>query len=281
MATDILEKLKARFDGAPSAACTVVLGHGFGTDQGVWDGVCAGLDDLVAGGRLRVLRYDLIGCGSGDQPHFDPQRYDSLHAYAADLIALLDAAGWRRCTYVGHSVSGMVGVLAALRRPELFEQLILVGASARYLDDPESGYVGGLNEAALQDILAMMTRDFQAWAAGFAPVMVEQPEHPAFADYLRRSLEAMRPDIARQLAHTIFASDHRACLSQVATPTVVVQTRSDAAVPRAAAEYLAAHLPDARLHLIDTTGHLPHLTSPPLVAKVLREHLAPRAVPVA
>jgi pimeloyl-ACP methyl ester carboxylesterase len=68
-----------------------------------------------------------------DENLYDPLKYSSLEAFADDLITLLDQMELKVVTFVGHSMSGMIGCLASIKRPQLFKRLILLGASPRYI----------------------------------------------------------------------------------------------------------------------------------------------------
>lgn len=124
MGDNLLEALNVRVVG--SGEKILVLSHGFGTDQSAWQRI---LPYFVP--NYRVILYDLVCAGSVNPDYFDFQRYTSLHAYVDDLLNILDALGVDRCAYAGHSVSAMIGILAAIRRPDLFSKLILIGASPR------------------------------------------------------------------------------------------------------------------------------------------------------
>lgn len=104
----------------------VVLGHGFGSDQSVWKYV---LPYVV--NNYKVVLYDLMGAGSTNPEDFSFSRYSSLHAYADDLLAILDELEITSCIYIGHSVSGTVGMIASIERPEVFQKLVLLASSAR------------------------------------------------------------------------------------------------------------------------------------------------------
>lgn len=124
MGTTLLENLNVRVEG--SGQKTLVLAHGFGTDQSVWQRILPYFTPYY-----RVILYDLVCAGSVNPDFFDFRRYTTLDAYVDDLLNILDAHRVDRCAYVGHSVSAMIGILASIRRPELFSKLILVGASPR------------------------------------------------------------------------------------------------------------------------------------------------------
>ncbi|TDP47294.1 alpha/beta fold hydrolase [Zavarzinia compransoris] len=244
----------------------LVLSHGFGTDQDAWHGIRPWAD-----AHFRTLSYNLAGAGPGGAATYDPRRHASLYGYVDDLLDLLDEQAVERCIFVGHSVSGVIGLAAAVARPALFSRLVLIGASARYLND--GAYAGGFDQSDLDGLYAGMAANYQAWCAGFAPAVVGVPDGEAIADF-SRSLFAMRPDIALATSRTIFQSDMRALVPRLERPAHLIQTREDLAVPLGAAEWLQRNIPDATLDVIEARGHLPHMTAPANVVAVLARHLA-------
>jgi len=254
---------RARLIG--DGADIVIFSHGLGTDQSIW----AQLLDLLPGGHSALL-FDLPGAGPLLPESFDPDDYRSLASFADDLLDLLDEIGVTRCRYVGHSVSGMIGALAAIEEPQRFEQLLLLNASPRYLNAP--GYIGGFDQTDLEGLFDAMTSNYQAWVAGFAQMVVAADLPGAVADF-SRGLLAMRPDFTVRIARMIFESDVRHLLRELDVPTVLIHSRVDVAVPAAVAEYLRDHIANAALSWIETSGHLPHLTAPVEVARILGAHL--------
>jgi sigma-B regulation protein RsbQ len=244
----------------------IVFSHGLGTDQNAWRAVVADLPD-----RYTALLFDLPGAGPLLPDEFDPDAYRSLAPFADDLLALLDEVGVDRCIYVGHSVSGMIGVLAAIEAPERFCQLVLLNASPRYLNDKD--YVGGFDRADLEGLFETMAANYQGWVAGFAPAAVAADTSRAVEDFAA-GLLAMRPDVTLRIARTVFESDVRELLPMLRVPTVLVHAHDDIAVPPSVARYLRAHIRDSTLVWIDAKGHLPHLSAPGAVSAALRGHLA-------
>lgn len=245
----------------------LLLAHGFGTDQRVWAHYTPWLAE-----RYRVVTYDLPCAGTADPAFFDLRRHGSLDGHAEDLIRILDGLGVSQCTMVGHSVSGMIGILAAIAAPERFDRLILLGASPRYLDAP--GYHGGFDTAAVEGVITAIETRFREWATNFGPYAIDLPiEHPA-AERFVDSILRMRPSDAIGMARAIFMSDYRAVLPNCHVPVTVLQTEHDPAVPLEAAQYLAQHLPQAELEILPVTGHLPHLSAPDAIDRALHRHLA-------
>jgi pimeloyl-ACP methyl ester carboxylesterase len=243
----------------------LVFSHGLGTDQTVWHPVLEGLPE-----RYRAVLLDLPGAGPLLPEDFDPAAYDRLDRFAEDLLALFKEMGITRCRYVGHSVSGMIGALAAVRAPELFEQMVFLNASPHYLNDND--YVGGLEPEDVQGLLDQMASHYQGWVEGFAPLAIAEAMPEAIKDFTA-GLLAMRPDITVQVARTIFLSDVRPMLSKLKVPTVLIHSHGDIVVPDAVAHYLNRAIRDSRLVWIAARGHLPHLSAPDEIRRVLHVHL--------
>jgi sigma-B regulation protein RsbQ len=257
-----------REGGATQGGETILFAHGFGTDQTAWTPQIAPLQ-----GNWRCVSFDHVGASPAGIDSFNPRRYSSLYSYAQDLIEVCDALGLRGVRLVGHSVSGMVSMIAAMLRPELFKSLLVIGASPRYVNDPETGYYGGFDRAAVDSLFDTMTANYHAWASGFAPMVMGNPERPELAEYFCETLLSIRPDVAQAVLKVIFLSDHRTELAKVAVPVWLLAAREDPAVPDSVGDFLAAHLPHNRLVRLKATGHLPHISAPHEVNGVIEEWL--------
>nr|ABK26781.1 unknown [Picea sitchensis] len=245
----------------------LVLAHGFGADQSVWQYI---LPYLVA--HYKVIVFDMVFSGNVDPKHFDFDRYTSLSAYTADLLGILDELKVDKCLYVGHSVSGMVGCLASIERPELFEKLILLCASPRYLND--ESYHGGFERGEIDRLYCAMKSDYAAWVSGFAPLAVGVDE-PSVVKEFSRTMMNMRPEIALLVARTIFESDMRSILSDVKTPCSIIQTAKDIVVPMAVPYHMQGSLGGKMnsVDILDEDGHLPQLTNPGLLLHAFKRVL--------
>lgn len=268
MSTLSQSKHNVRITGNLNADKTIVFGHGFGTDQNAFQQIVPAFKE-----DYKIFLYDNIGSGTTDTTAFDPLRYNSIHAYASDLIDILDEYEMKDVIYVGHSVSGTIGLLASIKRPELFDKLILLAASARYLNDPEQNYIGGFDQQMLDDLYATMKNNYHAWASGFASMVMSNPNHPQLAEKFAGTLDALRPDIALIVAKVIFQSDHRREMEMVKHPVLVVQSKDDIAVPAQASEYLHEKIKGSTYKVIDAIGHLPHVSAPDEVIKAIRSFI--------
>ncbi|QCB93275.1 alpha/beta fold hydrolase [Cellulomonas shaoxiangyii] len=244
---------------------TLVLAHGFGCDQSMWRYVAPAFER-----SHRVVLFDHIGAGGSDLGSYDPKRYGRLQGYADDVVALVEAVGGP-VVLVGHSVSAMVGVLAAGSRPDLFERLVLVCPSPRYVDD--DGYRGGFSADEIDDLLTTMDANYLGWAQFIAPVIVGRPDRPELAQELANSFCRTDPAIGRHFARTTFLSDNREDVARVAVRTLVVQSRVDAIAPPQVGRWVHEHLQDSEMVLLDAVGHCPNLSSPEALVAVLRDFL--------
>lgn len=254
----------------PAGAPPVVFAHGFGTDQTMWSRIVP----AFAADR-RVVLFDHVGAGRSDLAAHRPERHGSLHGYAADVVELVEALDLGPVQFVGHSASAMVGVLAAVARPDLFRALVLLGGSPRYVD--ADGYVGGFRREDVDGLLEALDSNYAACARSLAGTAMGNADRPELADELAETFARAESRIAVQFARAIFLSDVRDVLPRVTTPTLVVQPAQDPMVPEAVGRYLAGHVPGARYAPLAATGHFPHVSGPDETAAVLRAFLDPLA----
>jgi sigma-B regulation protein RsbQ len=219
--------------------------------------------------EFRVILFDLIGAGGSDLTAFDPDRYDSLNAYADDVLTICRELELDEVIFVGHSVSAMIGILAAVEDPERFAKLVLIGPSPRYINDET--YVGGFSESDIAELLDSLESNYLGWSSAMAPVIMGNAERPELGEELSESFCRTDPEIARQFARVTFLSDNRADLAKVTTPALVLQCRQDAIAPVVVGEYVADALTDSTLVLLDATGHCPHLSAPDATAQAIAD----------
>jgi sigma-B regulation protein RsbQ len=262
---DVLARNNVTVSGAPDGP-PMVLAHGFGCDQGMWRHVAPEFE-----ASHRVVLFDHVGSGGSDLAAFDPVRHRRLDGYATDVLELLEALDGPPAVFVGHSVSGMIGVLAAIRRPELFDRLVLVCPNPRYVDD--DGYRGGFSRAAIDDLLDTMDRNYLGWSASLAPVIMGNAGRPELGTELTSSFCRTDPTIARHFARTTFLSDNRADLARLTRPALVVQTSEDVIAPREVGDYVHRQLADSRLVVLQATGHCPNLSAPDELVAAVRTYL--------
>lgn len=264
MSLDVLRRNNVRVlrrGGQP-----MLLAHGFGGDQSTWRHLVPHFADAY-----RVVLMDHVGAGGSDAAAWDPARYDTLEGYAQDVLEVAHALRLRDVVFVGHSVSGMVGVLAANREPERFARLVLIGPSPRYVDDPP--YVGGFARPQVDGLLAQLAEDFDGWAESLAPVFVGRPDRPEVGAELAARLRATDRAMATHFARTTFYTDNRADLPHVLVPSLILQSARDVVAPPVVGEYLRRTMPGSTLRVMRATGHFPHESDPGETAELMREFL--------
>ncbi|WP_329550707.1 alpha/beta fold hydrolase [Streptomyces sp. NBC_00696] len=234
---------------------TVVLAHGFGCDQNMWRLTVPALAE-----EYQVVLFDYVGAGRSDLSAFSEARYSSLEGYAQDVEEICEALDLRDAVFVGHSVSAMIGVLAAARVPERIGALVMVAPSPRYIDDV--GYHGGFSAEDIDELLASLDSNYLGWSAAMAPVIMGNAERPELGEELVTSFCATDPEMASVFARTTFLSDSRAELKSVQVPTLVLESSQDAIAPREVGAFVHQAIPGSALVTLEATGHCPHLSAP-------------------
>lgn len=245
----------------------LLYAHGFGCNQTMWNQVTPYFESTH-----RQVLFDYVGSGKSDLASFDAKRYSSLQGYAQDVLDVCDALGLSNgVTFVGHSVSCSVGLLASIARPELFDRLVLLGPSPCYLNYPPD-YLGGFEREDLEGLLSLMDQNYIGWANYLAPVVSGETEAGALTGELSDSFCSTDPTVARVFAQTTFFSDNRADLPLVSRPCLILQHREDALAPLGVGEYMHAHLQGSTLKVLDVAGHCGHMSQPFLVAEAMRNY---------
>ena len=249
------------------AARPMIFAHGFGCSHETWRDVAPRFID-----SHRVITFDQVGAGASNLAAYDRGKYDSLHGYADDLIEIIDELDLTDVVYVGHSVSCMIGVLASIRRPELFGALILVGSSPRFVD--AEGYTGGFSEADIEALLDSLDANYLGWSAKMAPAIAGNAERPEVGERLVESFCSIDPQIASQFARVTFLSDSRDDLPKVTTPTLVLQSSDDILAPLPVGHYVHEHIRGSRLVVMTSRGHMPNLSNPDQLVREIRDFLS-------
>jgi sigma-B regulation protein RsbQ len=245
----------------------MLFAHGFGCDQNMWRFVTPAFEDAY-----RIVLFDYVGAGRSDLAAFDEARYATLAGYADDVLDVCHALDLTDVIFVGHSVSSMVGVLAANREPERFARLVLIGPSPRYVND--EGYVGGFERSDIDGLLETMDKNYIGWANYLAPAIMGNEDRPELGAELTESFCSTDPVLARRFAETTFLSDNRADLSALRVPTLILQCSEDIIAPLAVGEYVHRALPASTLRVMRATGHCPHMSAPDETIALMKEYLA-------
>ncbi|WP_207429061.1 alpha/beta fold hydrolase [Pedobacter sp. SYSU D00535] len=265
--SNVIKRNNVSIRGNLASRRTIVFAHGFGTDQQAWRDVLPHFEE-----DYRLILFDNTGGGKSDLGAYDTRKYASLGGYTSDLIEIALHFDLRRAIFVGHSVSGMVGLIASIARPELFSTQILIGPSARYLND--EGYVGGFEQSDLDGLYQAIQDNYYAWVSGFAKLAMRNDDRPELQRQFAEGLSSLRPDIALAVARSIFQSDFRHILRHIPTKTLLVHAKNDIAVPEEAARFLHQQIKNSKLVFVDAEGHFPHISAAPEVARSIKDFLS-------
>jgi sigma-B regulation protein RsbQ len=233
----------------------MLFAHGYGCDQNMWRFITPAFED-----RYKVVLFDHVGHGQSDAESFDPAKYASLDGYADDVLAICRELDLTNMIFVGHSVSAMVGVLAAIREPERFDRLVLIGPSPRYINDGD--YVGGFKQEDIEGLLDFLDSNHLGWSSTMAPVIMGNADRPELGEELTNSFCRTDPEVGKHFARVTFLSDNRADLPKVTTKALILQCSQDAIAPETVGRYVHQSLAGSQFVHLRATGHCPNLSAP-------------------
>ncbi|RYF85889.1 MAG: alpha/beta hydrolase [Chitinophagaceae bacterium] len=248
----------------------MLFAHGFGCDQNMWRYVTPAFEE-----DYKIILFDYVGSGKSDTSAYNPERYSSLQGYAKDVLEICEELELRDVIFVGHSVSSMIGLLAAVEQPHYFSRLIMVGPSPSYIN--EGDYKGGFDRKDIEGLLDTMEKNYIGWANFLAPNIMGNQDRPELGQELTESFCSTDPVIARQFAEATFFSDNRNDLKKVTIPSLVLQCSEDIIAPREVGEYLAKNLPNSTLRVMRATGHCPHMSEPAETIDLMKAYLSTAA----
>jgi sigma-B regulation protein RsbQ len=244
----------------------MLFAHGYGCDQNMWRYITPAFEE-----NYKLILFDHIGFGNSDATTYSKEQYNSLQAYANDMLEICRELDLHDVIFVGHSVSAMIGVLAAITEPERFSKLILICPSPSFINDGD--YQGGFSREDLIGMLQSLEGDYLGWSQHITQVIMGNPDRPELSQELATSFCRSHPDIARDFAHLTFLTDHRHDLQLVKTKTLILQCSDDAIAPLYVGEFTHRKIADSKLVLLDATGHCPNLSAPEETVAAMKSFL--------
>jgi sigma-B regulation protein RsbQ len=233
----------------------MLFAHGYGCDQNMWRFITPAFED-----RYKIVLFDHVGHGQSDASAFDRAKYGTLGGYAEDVLEICRALDLQDVIFVGHSVSAMIGILAALKEPHRFDRLVLIGPSPCYINDGE--YVGGFKREDIDGLLDFLDSNHLGWSSTMAPVIMGNPERPELGAELTNSFCRTDPEVAKHFARVTFLSDNRADLPGLTTKALILQCAQDAIAPEQVGRYVHENVRGSRFVQLSATGHCPNLSAP-------------------
>jgi sigma-B regulation protein RsbQ len=248
----------------------MMFAHGFGCDQNMWRFLTPAFEN-----DYQIILFDYVGAGNSDKSAYNPERYASLQGYAQDVLDICEELQLSDTIFVGHSVSSMIGLLAAIEQPRFFEKLIMVGPSPCYIN--YDSYKGGFERKDIEGLLDTMEKNYIGWANFLAPNIIGNKDRPHLGEELTESFCSTDPLIARQFAQATFFSDNRDDLRKTKIPSLILQCSDDIIAPLEVGDYLSKNLPNSTLRVMKATGHCPHMSEPEETISLIKEYLSQAA----
>lgn len=264
MVKSVIERNNVKISGKGSQP--ILFAHGFGCDQHMWRFITPAFDD-----DYKIILFDYVGAGKSDLSSYNREKYASLQGYAQDVLDICEELRLKDVIFVGHSVSSMIGLLAAIERPEYFKHLIMVGPSPCYIND--DGYTGGFKRTDIEGLLNTMEKNYIGWANFLAPNIMGNADRPELSAELTESFCSTDPVIARQFAEATFFSDNRKDLEKLTVPSLILQCSEDIIAPLEVGTYVAKNLPKSTMFVMKATGHCPHMSEPEETIDLIKKYL--------
>lgn len=260
-----IEKFNIQIHGTEDQPLLLI--NGFGCTQKIWDALT--VDFSV---DHQIIQFDHVGTFGASKSEFSAEKYSNLTAYANDIIEICEFLEISEVIAVGHSIGCMMGVLAAIKRPELFKALVLITPSPRHL--PDENYSGGFSKASLNDLLRKLDKDSSDWVDYMAPIILGNEEGDnKLANELIEMFCSLPNDVVKTMAKTHFMNDSRLYLKQLSQKTLVIQTEKDLLVPSEVTQFLLDEIPNAEVAYLAVEGHCPHFSHPELVVEVMQSFI--------
>ena len=245
---------------------TILFANGYGCDQNMWRFITPAFEN-----SFKLILFDHVGSGNADQSAYDYDKYNSLEGYANDIIEICRELSLSNVILVGHSVSSVIIMLAAIKEPELFNKLIMVAPSPCYINQDD--YFGGFSKEDIDELVDSLESNYLGWASAITPVIMGTPDKPELTEELTNSFCRNNPDISKHFAKVTFLSDNREDLTKFKQDTLIIQCSKDVIAPIQVGKYMHKMIPHNKLVIIEATGHCPHLSNPKQTIQAMKEFL--------
>jgi pimeloyl-ACP methyl ester carboxylesterase len=247
--------MKLKYDDVGTGT-PVVLVHGLGATGNVFGAQVAALSSAY-----RVVVPDLRGCGRSDKAPI------LIEAVVADVVELIDGAGFESVHLVGHSLGTVIVQRLAVEHPQMVRSVALIGP------------IQGAAEAAKPVIRARAEQARTAGMAAIADATVKggtSPEtkrdHPELAAFVRELVMRQDPESYAQTCEMV-ALLEPAAIEKLRIPALVVTGDQDATSPPATAKGIADKIPGSKYVELAECGHWTPIEKATAVNELLLEFL--------
>lgn len=264
MKKDIIKRNNVTVQGEGTQI--MLMAHGYGCDQNMWRFITPAFSK-----KYKIVLFDHVGSGKSDITAYDFKKYSTLHGYADDIIEICESLNLKNVILIGHSVASMMGLLAANKAPHLFDSLIMIGPSPRYINDET--YYGGFEEADIHELLESLDSNYLGWSTAITPVIMGNADKPELSEELANSFCRNNPEIAKHFANVTFLGDNRKDLLELTTRTLILQCSSDVIAPEPVGKYVNEQLKNSTIVVMEATGHCPQMSAPQETIELVNKFL--------
>ncbi|RYF24714.1 MAG: alpha/beta hydrolase [Flavobacteriales bacterium] len=250
-----------------NGASPMMFAHGFGCDQNMWRFITPSFEQ-----DYQIILFDHVGAGKSDLDAYEPTKYKELDGYASDIIEIAKELGLSDIVFVGHSVSAIMGILAADLAPNLFKALILVAPSPSYINDGD--YTGGFSRNEIDELLQSLEINHMGWSMTMAPLIMANADKAELSEELVNSFCRTDPNIAKEFARATFLTDSRNELKYCITPALIIQCSNDIIAPIAVGKFMNKQMKRSKLAILEATGHCPHMSAPEETVSAIKHFLS-------
>lgn len=262
---DVLKRNNVTIHGNGSEV--IVFAHGYGCDQNMWRFLTPAFKN-----DYKIILFDHVGSGKSDWSSYEKQKYSSLQGYANDIIEICKTLDLKKIILVAHSVSAMIGMLAAIKSPKIFKQIIMIGPSPRYIND--ENYFGGFSEKDILEMVDTLDSNYLGWSSAITPIIMDNPDKPELTEELKNSFCRHDPEIAKHFARVTFTGDNRKDLAYLQIPTLIIQSKKDLIASIQVGEYVHQHISNSEFLIIEANGHCPHMSHPEETINAIKRYVS-------
>lgn len=262
----VLHVERYEYAGTGGSGAPLLLIHGWGMHSGLWGRVAEQLAQY-----FRVLAVDLPGHGysinnekgkgqgEGQVLPLSPAPF-ALDAIVDELSAQFDEP----LNVCGWSLGGQIALRWAMRHPQQVQRLVLVASTPCFVRLDDWKYA--LSVEILEEFAANLQQNYLPTLKRFLALQVRGSEQErellatlrgALFSHGEADLSALQGGL-----EILRNCDLRSALPDIKQPALVIAGERDTLIPPQAAQYLASHLPDARLATIRGAAHAPFLSNP-------------------